>query len=153
MAAALAVALAAALGVAAVAGRSGDEGPTGSGDLVWIEDPLLVTPATLPGDRVLAGTVRNDSLRRIDLVARNLTLRTAGGDEVAGTKIFNQTYERTVFPRNRGDATPVGEELRIGLRASIQPGKEAPLTVAWHVRDGRPVRIDYGFGSLPVPRG
>jgi hypothetical protein len=147
------MAVAVMVAAAALAGCSGDDADHGSGDLVWTKDPLLVTPPNLPGDRVLAGTVRNDSLRRIDLVARDLTLRTAGGDEVAGTAIFNQTYERTVFPRNRGDATPVGEELRIGLRASLQPGKEAPLTVAWHVRDGRPVRIEYGFGSLPVPRG
>ncbi|HEY1275392.1 MAG TPA: hypothetical protein VGF25_10795 [Thermoleophilaceae bacterium] len=147
-------AMAAALVMLALAGCSGgDDSGIGSGDLVWTDDPLLVTPPALPGDRILAGTVRNDSLRRIDIVARDLTLRTAGGDEIPGTKIFNQTYERTVFPRNRGDATPVGEELRIGLRASIQPGKEAPLTVAWHARDGRPARIEYGFGSLPVPRG
>jgi hypothetical protein len=153
MAAALAVVAVAAFGVAALAGRSTDKGPTGTGDLVWTQDPLLVTPPTLPGDRILAGTVRNDSLRRINIVARDLKLRTAEGDEVAGTKIFNQTFERTVFPRNREGATPIGEELRIGLRASIKPGEEAPLTVAWHERDGRPARIDYGFGALPVPSG
>jgi hypothetical protein len=57
-----------------------------------------------------------------------------------------------VFPQNRGEEIPPAEQLRIGLRVRLFPGREAPLTVSWRVREDRVARIDYGSGSLPVPR-
>jgi hypothetical protein len=41
--------------------------------------------------------------------------------------VFAPTFIRGVFPQNRGDEIPESEQLRIGLRARIEPGKTAPL--------------------------
>jgi hypothetical protein len=135
------------------AGCGGGDDDTGSGDLVWAQKPRLFEHPDLPDDRVLTGTVRNDSFERIELVARDLELRTGGGDEIDAAAVFAQTFVRGVFPQNRGEEIPVGEQLRIGLRARLDPGATAPLTVAWRERGGRPVAIQYGSSSLPVPRG
>lgn len=133
-------------------GCGGDE-DVGSGDLVWTKKPRVFTNPNLPDDRIVTGTVRNDSFERIDLVARELELQTDDGDEVDAAAIFAQTFIRGVFPQNRGEDIPPGEELRIGLRARLQPGNTAPLTVSWRQEQGRPAIIQYGSGSLPLPRG
>jgi hypothetical protein len=138
--------------LALAAGCGGDE-DTGSGDLVWTEKPRVFKHPTLPDDRILTGTVRNDSFERIDLVARDIRLRTDGGEEIDGAAVFAPTFVRGVFPQNRGEEIPPGEQLRIGLRARLDPGATVPLTVAWRQRQGRPVALEYGSGALPVPRG
>jgi hypothetical protein len=62
-----------------------------------------------------------------------------------------------LYPYNRGPGTgpgryPQKERRRLGLEALIEPGEVVPLTVSWRIpRDGRkPVRIDYGPGSLAL---
>jgi hypothetical protein len=135
-----------------VAGCGGDE-DVGSGDLVWEKKPRIFRPPTLPDDRVLAGTVRNDSLEPIELTARDLEVLADDGDELESAAIFAQTFVRGVFPQNRGEDIPTSEQLRIGLRARLEPGKSAPLTVSWRQNGERAARVDYGTGSLPVPGG
>jgi hypothetical protein len=125
----------------------------GSGDLVWEQKPRVFTNPKLPDDRVLTGRVRNDSLEVVTLVARDLEVRTEGGDEMENGAIFSPTFIRGVFPQNRGDDIPESEQLRIGLRARLEPGKTAPLTVSWRQQGERAVLVDYGAGALPVPRG
>ncbi|MDQ5831728.1 MAG: hypothetical protein M3550_01550, partial [Actinomycetota bacterium] len=78
--------------------------------------------------------------------------RTEDGDQVDSAVIFAPAYVRSVFPQNRGTEIPLGEQLRIGLRARLEPGKTAPLTVSWRQDKGRPVSIEYGTGTLPLPR-
>ena len=95
--------------------------------------------------------MRNDTLERIDLVARDLAVRSEEGDELESAAIFAPTFIRGVFPQNRGDEIPVGEQLRIGLRARLEPGQTAPLTVSWRQKGERAVLIEYGRGTLPVP--
>jgi hypothetical protein len=56
-----------------------------------------------------------------------------------------------VVPQNRGDAPPESEQLRVGLRARLEPGKAVPITVSWREHGERAAIVDYGWGSLPVP--
>jgi hypothetical protein len=88
---------------------------------------------------------------RAHAAARELGVRTDGGDEMVSAAIFSPTFIRGVFPRNRGDEIPESEQLRIGLRARLEPGKTAPLTVSWRQHGKRAVLVDYGAGALPVP--
>jgi hypothetical protein len=148
-------ALAAALVLAALAGCGGDDEGEASGDLVWAKRPRLYLPPGLERDRILTGVVRNDSFERIDLTARDLRVETRDGERVPSAAVFGESFRRGVFPQNRGEGTPESEQIRIGLKLRLRPGKKAPLTVSWRQasRDRRPVRVDYGAGSLPVPRG
>jgi hypothetical protein len=132
------------------AGCGGDD-ELGSGDLVWEKKPRVFKNPNLPDDRILTGMVRNDSLEVVNLVARELGVRTDGGDEMVSAAIFSPTFIRGVFPQNRGDEIPASEQLRIGLRARLEPGKTAPLTVSWRQHGKRAVLVDYGAGALPVP--
>jgi hypothetical protein len=136
--------------VAAVAGH-GRDGQRGSGDLVWTEQPHVYRNAVLPNDRILRGVVRNDSVRVVTLTARDLNVRTGDGGELESAAIFAPTFIRGVFPLNRADGIPENEQLRIGLRVRLDPGKTAPVTVSWRERDERASLVDYGTGSLPVP--
>jgi hypothetical protein len=138
------------LAVAAVAGCGGDD-ELGSGDLMWEKKPRVFTNPNLPDDRVLAGMVRNDTLETVTLVARDLGVRTPGGDKMESAAVFAPTFIRGVFPQNRGTEIPESEQLRIGLRARLRPGETAPLTVSWRQQGNRAAVVDYGAGSLPVP--
>jgi hypothetical protein len=80
-------------------------------------------------------------------------VRTAGGEELESAAIFARTFGRGVFPQNRGEEIPIGEQLRIGLRLRLEPGSTAPLAVSWRQPGDRPVLIRYETGSLPVPPG
>ena len=62
------------------------------------------------------------------------------------------TFIRGVFPQNRGDAIPENEQLRIGMRARIEPGQTVPITVSWREQQEGAARVDYGTGSLPLPQ-
>jgi hypothetical protein len=147
-------ALAATLLLVAVgaAGCGADE-ELGSGDLMWEKKPRIFTNPNLPDDRILAGTVRNDSLETVNLTARDLDVRNPGGDDMESAAVFAQTFVRGVFPQNRGDEIPESEQLRIGLRARLKPGESAPLTVSWRQQGEHASVVDYGAGTLPVPGG
>ena len=136
--------------VVTVAGHGG-EPRLGSGDLVWEHQPHIYRNAALPDDRVLRGVIRNDSLKVVTLSARDLNVRASGGGELESAAIFAPTFIRGVFPQNRGEGIPENEQLRIGLRVRLEPGKSAPITVSWRERDERPALVDYGTGSLPLP--
>jgi hypothetical protein len=146
----LAAALVVIVAVAALAG-SGDDRQLGNGDLVWVKQARLYRNPNLPDDRVVRGVIRNNSLKIVTLSARDLHVRTAAGDRLDTAAVFAPTFIRGVFPENRGQDIPESEQLRIGLRARIEPGKTVPVTVAWREPDGRASAIDYGGGSLPVP--
>jgi hypothetical protein len=97
------------------------------------------------------GVIRNDSLRIITLSARDLRVRTAGGTDLDTATVFAPTFIRGVFPENRGQDIPESEQLRIGLRARIEPGKTVPVTVSWREAKAHASLIDYRSGSLPLP--
>jgi hypothetical protein len=152
---AAAAALAAAL-LAGAAGCGGSDGQ-GGGDVHWVGTPRVLTPPDLPRDRVLRGTIENGTLRRIEIRASDVRLVDDRGRRVPGIATFLGGYLHGLYPPTRHPAggLPPEEQRRIGLVARIEPGKRSPLILAWRVKPGspRPVRVQYGAGSLPLPRG
>ena len=150
---ALAVLLAAAASAAAGCGGSdGKVAGDGSGPLKWAGEPLLFTPETLPGDRILTGYLRNDSVRRVRVDLPDVRVLAEDGDPVKATPVFLNTFGKTLWSPGRGpDQMPESELLRTGRIAFLEPGDQVPFTVAWHAKDGRPAVVDYGAGSLRVP--
>ena len=133
-------------------GGAGDEG---AGDLAWARSPRVFTPESLPQDRVLSATLRNDSLRRIRLNAEDFRLEDGSGREVAATAVFLDSFVHGLYPPTRQPREgPESELRRTGRLAVIAPGESVPLTVAWRQGAGAaaPVRLDYGGGYLPLPR-
>jgi hypothetical protein len=144
------VALTAALPLAC----SDDDG-TGVGDLVWESPPKVFREATLPRDRVLVGSVRNDSLRSIKVVATDVQAVDDDGNALRGNATFIRGYIHALYPPTRPPpgGLPESELERTGRQVRLQPGKTAPLSVAWRLAPGSkaPVRIDYRAGWLPIP--
>jgi hypothetical protein len=146
------VVVAALLGGSVGCGREGGD----VGELKWEGRPLLFTPKGLSDDRILSGRLRNDSLRRVDLEARQLTLVDRVGHRIRTNAVFLTGFVHGLYPptRERG-RVPDSELLRTGRIARILPEKSAPVTVSWRSRGGQPppVRLDYPGGFLPVPEG
>jgi hypothetical protein len=133
----------------------GGDGDEGTGALVWVKQPTLVRQETLPRDRVLVGVVRNDSLRRMTLEARNVRALDEDGKALKGNATFIRGYVHPLYPPTRPPAggLPDSELIRLGRVVRLDPGKRTHLSVAWRLRSGGnpPVRIDYGLGWLPIP--
>jgi hypothetical protein len=144
------LALSAALPIAC----SDDDG-TGVGDLVWETPPKVYREATLPRDRVLVGSVRNDSLRPMKVVATDVHAVDEDGNALRGNATFIRGYIHALYPPTRPPpgGLPDSELERTGRQVRLQPGKTAPLSVAWRLApDSKgPVRIDYRAGWLPIP--
>ena len=138
----------------ATAGCGGED--KGTGELRWVGKPRVFRSADLPRDRVLRGTVENGTLRRVEVKAKDLRLVDAGGKRVGGVATFLNGYLHGLYPPTRHPASglPAEEQRRIGIVARIDPGKRAPLVVAWRLKAGDrpPVRVEYGAGSLPIPK-
>ncbi|MDQ4025007.1 MAG: hypothetical protein M3217_05895 [Actinomycetota bacterium] len=135
-------------------GCGGDD-ETGTGDLVWTKRPAVYRQPTLPRDRVLVGIVRNDSLRRIEIAAEDVRAVDRDGDALRGNATFVRGYIRPLYPPTRPPegGLPESELERTGRKLRLEPGKTAPLSIAWRVPRGgdAPVQIDYGSGLLPIP--
>jgi len=150
--AAAASALAAAALLAGCGGGEGAVSGAGSGPLTWAEEPLLFTPETLPGDRILTGRLRNDSVRRVRVNLPDVRVLASDGDQVAATPVFLNTFGKSLWSPGRGpEQMPDSELVRTGRIAFLRPGEEVPFTVAWRAADGTPTVVDYGEGSLRVP--
>ena len=152
---ALAAALAAVAVVAVVAlawGGGGDDG----GRLAWEGKPRVYRHGK-PTDRVLAGTLRNASLRDLTLDVEDARLLDADGHEVTGTVRFLSSYVHSLYtwsmrgenPRDLGSQ----ERTRIGEMAKLKPDQSVPVTLSWRVpeRGDPPVRADFGSVSLALP--
>jgi hypothetical protein len=127
-------------------------GSTGSGPIGWSGDAQLFTHPTIPGDRVLTGTIRNDSTHTMRVDIGDVRVLTSGGEVVPSTPVFLQTFGKSLWAAGRGpQQVPDTELLRTGRIALLSPGEEVPLTIAWHDKDGQPARVDYGDGSLAIP--
>jgi hypothetical protein len=122
------------------------------GPLDWSGDAEVFTHPTLPGDRVLTAKLRNDGIHPLRVDIADVRLLDADGREVASSPVFLQAFGKTLWAAGRGPVQEPDSELqRTGRIALLAPGEEVPLTVAWHDRDGEPVRVDYGRGSLTLP--
>jgi hypothetical protein len=135
--------------VIAIAGFGGQ---TGSGPLAWKGDAELFTHPTIPGDRVVTGTLRNASTHTLRIDIGDVRVLTSGGEVVPSAPVFLQTFGKSLWAAGRGpQQVPDSELLRTGRIALLTPGEEVPLTIAWHDRDGTPTRVDYRDGSLILP--
>jgi hypothetical protein len=143
--------VAAALTGAAYFGAS-SLGADRAGPLGWSGDGDVFTHPTLPGDRVLTAKLRNDGLHPLRIDIGDVRLLDSAGREVTSTPVFLQTFGKSLWAAGRGPTqVPDTELLRTGRIAVLRPGEEVPLTIAWHARDGDPVRVDYGRGWLSLP--
>lgn len=155
-------ALAAVVGVAvlgasivaiATAGPGSQDG-SGFGTLAWEGKPKIFAVETLPDDRLLAGTLRNDSLDEVELDASEVDLVDAEGRSVEHTTLFSLGFGRDIYPPSAQRELPEADKLRLGLKLELQPGEVRPVTLAWRVSrpGGEPVRIELPAGSLRLPR-
>jgi hypothetical protein len=137
-------------------GCGGDDGGS-IGDLVWVGQPRVTRQPTLPRDRVVNGFIRNDGLERLTIWAKDVRAVDKDGEALKGNATFIAGYVHPLFPPTRPPqgGLPDAERIRLGQVVKLDPGKRTHLSVAWRLKPGgRPaVRIDYGAGSLPIPRG
>ena len=139
------------LAAVAVIAFAGFDAQDRTGPLGWAGDSELFTHPTIPGDRVLTGTLRNDGTHPLRVDIGDVRLLTDDGSVVPSTPVFLQTFGKSLWATGRGpQQVPDSELQRTGRIALLSPGEEVPLTVAWHDKDGTPARIDYGKGSVPV---
>lgn len=141
---ALAVALASGCGGAAKDSRA----------LAWEGAPKLYVPATLPGDRILSGTVRNTSTTAVSVKVPAVRLLDDDGHRVRASAQFIQTFAHgLIFPDTKPrDEQPLVEQRRIGQQVLLKPGQTTPMLVTWHAPRKQPAKdVDYGPGTLPVP--
>jgi hypothetical protein len=128
------------------------QGGQRSGPLDWSGSAEVFTHPTLPGDRVLTGTLRNDGLHPLRVDIGDVRVLADDGTEVPSSPVFLQTFGKSLWAAGRGPAqVPDSELQRTGRIAFLKPGEEVPLTIAWHAKDGDPVQVDYGRGSLRLP--
>jgi hypothetical protein len=130
------------LALTALLGGDGRSGP-----LEWSGGARVVPHPTLPGDRALTGTLRNDGDRGVRIDIGDVRTVTADGVPVPSTPVFLELWSSAGGPFQIADS----ELQRTGAIAALEPGEEVPITVAWHAADGKPARVDWGGGSLPVP--
>lgn len=81
--------------------------------------------------------------------------RNRRGARVEGTATFVSSFLHGLYPPTREPGKLSESELRrTGRLAVIEPRETVPVTLAWRLEEGEPgpVRVDYGEGSLPLPR-
>ena len=129
-------------------------GSSGGGKLAWEGRPEVVTPKTLPRDRILTADLRNDTLKEVDLRAdQDVKLLDRTGRQVVHTTIFIEGFGRDIYPPRYRRKIPLQDQLRLGLRAKIKPGESVPITAPWRVRSGGGdvVRLQTPAGVLGAP--
>jgi hypothetical protein len=140
------------LAALAVLALTAFRGPARTGPLTWSGKSELFTHPTLPGDRILTGTLRNDGLHPLRVDIGDVRILTSDGEPVPSNPVFLETFGKTLWAGGRGpQMVPDTELQRTGRITMLRPGEEVPLTIAWHSKDGTPARVDYGDGSLQVP--
>ncbi len=150
-----AIVAAAATLAAAGCGSPGEGNAPQGGPLSWKAEPVLTVADNLPDDRILAGTVRNVSLKQeLKLDATKVKVKDAKGTKLEAFVLFSHTYAHGLYGQAEAPDGPLGEDRkRLGYLRTVKPGEEAPVTVAYRLTKGTtpPVTIDYGEGRLGVP--
>jgi hypothetical protein len=98
--------------------------------------------------------VRNDTLERMELDARKLVVVDDRGRRWRTVGRYMTGYAHGLWPPGQEVAPgSAAERERLGEIARLEPGEQAPLTVAWSRPDGagRAVRIELGGAALPLP--
>jgi hypothetical protein len=136
---------------AAVFGVAGSGGGGTSGPVRWSGEAEVFQHPTLPRDRVLTGTLRNEGDRSLRIDLGDVRVVTDDGRVVPAAPVFLQTFGHGLWAAGRGPQVwPDSELQRTGRIAQLEPGGEVPLTVSWHAADGEPARVDYGSGELEI---
>jgi len=134
----------------------GDDKGGRFGPLEWEKQPLVSRATNLRSDRVLVGSVRNESFREVKLDAGNLTVRDSDHRRLRANARFAAAFAHGLYGAyQKPNPQPDEERRRLGQIVTIKSGKTAPLVVAFRLRrDTRtPLRVDYGEGFLTVPSG
>ncbi len=123
--------------------------------LAWQGTPVAYRPPNLPTDRVLLAKVRNTSQKPVLLDASKLVVRDAQDKILRSSGRYVAGYAHGIYGAfQKPDPLPPDELKRLGLLITLPPGKTAPIEVAWRLERGsvQPARVEYGRGSLPLPR-
>jgi hypothetical protein len=127
----------------------------GTGAMSWTKKPTTIRLGSKPKDRILFGTVRNDSLRPVKIYASDIRVVDSDGRPLEATAIFSKSFAHGLYGSTDPRAKAPGEfELaRLGRLIRLNPGQSAPLTVSWRLKSpsDRPVQVQMGDGALPIP--
>jgi hypothetical protein len=126
----------------------------GAGGVAWASAPRLLRRPLLPHDRIVVGEIVNTTDAPVELEASRLRVLWRG-HALRSDAVFLSHFMHRLWPFNKGPSVrPLVEQYRTGVRARIEPGERAPLTVAWRSRAGhRPARLTTGSGWLPLASG
>lgn len=139
-----------ALGTAACGGGSDNRER-----LAWEGKPSVFISRNLPNDRVVIARVRNTGTRTLHLIAKDVKVRDAEGRVLKASAGFSTTFAHGLFGAlQQPNPVPQAELIRLGKVAYIAAGASVPFYAAWRLEPGtkEPVQIDYGAGSLAVPK-
>ena len=126
---------------------------TGNAQLQWKAKPNLILVPELPRDRILTGSIRNASLRPVDLESERVQILDAAGRRLKATALFAQTFSHGLYPWSMHVKGSKFERRRTGKIATIKPGQAVPLTLSWRVASGgsEPVEVRFDGGTLALP--
>jgi len=147
----------AALAITAIAAAGCGGGGSGHrpGALAWAGKPLVFRSHDLPHDRVVVAHVRNVGKSTLHLIAARLVVRDANGRALKSSAGFTTTFAHGLFGAyQKPNPVPAAELIRLGKVVYLAPGASVPFYAAWRLgpHSREPVHVDYGVGSLAVPR-
>ena len=153
-----AAALTAVASLAALAGCGGGNGGGTPGSdrpaLAWKATPKAFRPHDLPNDRIALATVRNVSGKPVQLDSAKLVVRDADGHVLRSSGRFIAGYAHGLYGAfQKPDPLPPDELKRMGIRITLQPGRTAPVYVAWRLlaSSRSPATVDLGPARLSLP--
>ena len=122
--------------------------------LQWKSKPSLILVPSMPRDRILTGSIRNGSLRPVDLESERVQILDAAGHRLKATALFAQHFSHGLYPWSMRVKGSKFERRRTGKIATIKPGQDVPLTLSWRVAAGgsEPVEVRFDGGRLALPR-
>lgn len=155
------VALLVVVGALVLIGRGGGGGGEASADgavrLEWDGKTTLVKVPELPRDRILAGKVRNVSLKPVKVAVNRIQVVDANGRPLKHSARFLSAFAHGLYPPSQKFAEPGKfERTRLGEIATIKPGQSIPLTLSWRMASEKgpaPAEVRFGGGSLPLGAG
>jgi hypothetical protein len=127
---------------------------TDDAQLQWKRKPSLILVPSMPRDRILTGSIRNASLRAVDLESERVQILDAAGHRLKATALFAQHFSHGLYPWSMRVKGSKFERRRTGKIATMKPGQDVPLTLSWRVAAGgtEPVEVRFDGGTLPLPR-